>query len=47
MPRDIPVGNGTLLITFDQDYCLRDILSLYREGKPYGRAQVQDWYLGR
>ena len=25
MPRDIPVGNGTLLITFDEDYCLRDI----------------------
>ncbi len=25
MPRDLPVGNGTLLITFDQDYCLRDI----------------------
>ena len=25
MPRDIPVGNGTLLITFDRDYCLRDI----------------------
>ena len=25
MPRDIPVGNGNLLITFDQDYCLRDI----------------------
>jgi GH15 family glucan-1,4-alpha-glucosidase len=25
MPRDIPVGNGSLLITFDQDYCLRDI----------------------
>ena len=25
MPRDIPVGNGTLLVTFDQDYCLRDI----------------------
>ena len=25
MPRDIPVGNGTFLITFDQDYCLRDI----------------------
>jgi glucoamylase len=25
MPRDIPVGNGKLLITFDQDYCLRDI----------------------
>ena len=25
MPRDIPIGNKCLLITFDQDYCLRDI----------------------
>ena len=25
MPCDIPVGNGNLLITFDQDYCLRDL----------------------
>ena len=25
MSRDIPVGNGTFLITFDRDYCLRDI----------------------
>lgn len=25
MPRDIPIGNGKLLITFDHDYCLRDI----------------------
>jgi GH15 family glucan-1,4-alpha-glucosidase len=25
MPRDIPVGNDSFLITFDQDYCLRDI----------------------
>jgi glucoamylase len=25
MPRDIPVGNGSLLITHDQDECLRDI----------------------
>jgi glucoamylase len=25
MPRDIPVGNGSLLITHDQNYCLRDI----------------------
>ena len=25
MPRDIPIGNGSLLITFDEDYCLRDI----------------------
>lgn len=29
MPRDIPVGNGNLLITFDQDYCLRDIYYPY------------------
>lgn len=25
MPRDIPVGNGRLLICFDQNYCLRDL----------------------
>ncbi len=25
MPRDLPIGNGTLLITFDRDYQLRDI----------------------
>jgi glucoamylase len=25
MPRDIPIGNGSLLITFEEDYCLRDI----------------------
>ncbi len=25
MPRDIPIGNGNLLIAFDQDYCIRDI----------------------
>ena len=29
MPRNIPVGNGSLLITFDQDYCLRDIYYPY------------------
>ncbi len=29
MPRDIPVGNRCLLITFDQDYCLRDIYYPY------------------
>ena len=29
MPRDIPVGNESLLITFDQDYCLRDIYYPY------------------
>ncbi|HVG38438.1 MAG TPA: glycoside hydrolase family 15 protein [Pyrinomonadaceae bacterium] len=25
MPRDIPVGNGALLVTFDDTYCVRDI----------------------
>jgi GH15 family glucan-1,4-alpha-glucosidase len=25
MPREIPVGNGSLLVVFDDDYCLRDI----------------------
>ena len=25
MPRDIPVGNDSFLITFDHDYCIRDI----------------------
>ena len=25
MPRDIPIGNDNFLITFDRDYCLRDI----------------------
>lgn len=29
MPRDIPVGNDSFLITFDQDYCLRDIYFPY------------------
>jgi len=25
MPRDIPVGNGKLLICFDQNYCIREL----------------------
>jgi GH15 family glucan-1,4-alpha-glucosidase len=25
MPRDLPIGNGRLLICFDQDYCLREL----------------------
>ena len=25
MPRDIPVGNGKLLVCFDQNYCIRDL----------------------
>ena len=29
MPRDVPVGNGSLLITFDRLYQLRDIYFPY------------------
>ncbi|MGE3537336.1 MAG: glycoside hydrolase family 15 protein [Candidatus Tectimicrobiota bacterium] len=29
MARDIPIGNGTLLVTFDADYCIRDIYFPY------------------
>ena len=25
MPRDIPVGNGRLLVCFDRNYCIRDL----------------------
>jgi glucoamylase len=25
MPRDLPVGNGKLLVCFDQNYCIRDL----------------------
>ncbi len=25
MPRDIPLGNGKLLVCFDKDYCIRDL----------------------
>ena len=25
MPRDIPVGNGKLLMCFDREYCLREL----------------------
>ena len=25
MPRDLPVGNGKLLICFDQNYCIREL----------------------
>ena len=25
MPRDIPIGNGSLLVSFDQTYQLRDL----------------------
>ena len=29
MARDIPVGNGSLLVTFDADYRLRDFFFPY------------------
>jgi GH15 family glucan-1,4-alpha-glucosidase len=29
MPRDLPVGNGNLLINFDTDYNIRDICYPY------------------
>src|SRR5690242_7356477 len=29
MPRDIPVGNGSLLVNFDKDYLLRDFYFPY------------------
>jgi len=29
MPRDIPVGNGSLLVNFDSEYSLRDIYYPY------------------
>ena len=41
MPRDIPIGNGSLLITFDKDYCIRDIyfpnigMENHTEGHPF------------
>ena len=31
MPRDIPVGNGSMLVTFDREYQIRDIY--FRVGK--------------
>src|SRR3954464_13919317 len=41
MPRDIPVGNGSLLVTFDELYRIRDIYFPYvgkenhSEGHPF------------
>jgi glucoamylase len=29
LPRDIPVGNGSFLVTFDESYCVRDIFYPY------------------
>ena len=46
MPRDLPVGNGTLLITFDQDYCLRDIYYPFIGKKTIRRDTSLDWASG-
>ena len=41
MPRDIPIGNGSLLITFDKDYHIRDFyfpnigMENHTEGHPF------------
>lgn len=50
MPRDLPVGNGTLLINFDRDYQVRDIYyphlgrENHSDGKPF---RVGVWCEGR
>ncbi|MBE9566548.1 MAG: glycoside hydrolase family 15 protein [Proteobacteria bacterium] len=41
MPRDLPIGNGTLLVNFDRDYQVRDIyyphlgLENHSDGRPF------------
>ena len=39
MPRDIPVGNGRLLICFDREYCLRELFYPHvgQENHVFGR----------
>ena len=49
MPRDLPIGNGTLLINFDRDYQVRDIYypHLGRENHSDGRPfRVGVWCEG-
>jgi len=40
MPRDIPVGNGKLLMCFDREYCLRELFFPYvgQENHMHGRV---------
>ena len=40
MPRDIPVGNGKLLVCFDQNYCIRELCFPHvgQENHVYGRV---------
>ncbi|TVM03691.1 MAG: glycoside hydrolase family 15 [Candidatus Brocadia sp. WS118] len=50
MPRDIPIGNGSLLITFDKDYRIRDIyfpnigMENHTEGHPFRFGVWVDGY---
>ncbi len=39
MPRDIPLGNGKLLVCFDQNYCIRELYFPHvgQENHAYGR----------
>ena len=50
MPRDLPIANGNILITFDEDYCLRDIFFPYigKENHTDGRrCRFGVWVEGR
>lgn len=50
MPRDLPIGNGALLINFDRDYQVRDIYypHLGRENHSQGRPfRIGVWCEGR
>ena len=40
MPRDIPIGNGNLLITFDSRYTLRDVYFPYVGLENHTRGQA-------
>lgn len=50
MPRDIPVGNGRLLVCFDRDYCIRDIYYPHVGQENHGAGQTSRfgiWVDGR
>jgi glucoamylase len=50
MPRDIPVGNGRLLVCFDRNYCIRDLYYPHvgQENHVVGRfCRMGVWVAGR
>jgi len=50
MPRDLPIGNGQLLINFDSNYCLRDFYypRVGKENQTLGeRSRTGIWVDGR